>query len=364
MLRVAVHHDDQLLMSGRRQSFSGRWCATLADLGHEPVPVRASHAGFFATVRRCDGFMWWFAHLPDPRNRGTRVVQAIEHGAGIPVFPSSRTIWHFDDKIAQQYLLEAAGIPVPETHVFWAEREARAFCAAARYPIVIKLTSGITSENVAILNSREEADYWTTRLFRHGVVSLKRRGFVVHPGTMARRLRDAGRFVASGALPPLGKRTDLQRDYLLVQEFLDGNAFDTRVTVIGNRAFAFRRFNRPNDFRASGSGLIDWDPSSIQEDAVRLAFRVARCLGTQSLAVDVLRREDQPVINEISYYYEGWAVAECPGHWALGPGDSDADGTLTWIDGKRAPEDLILEDFLDDVSAAERGGRLQTAQRP
>ena len=219
--------------------------------------------------------MWWFAHLPYPRNFAKRCVQAVEHGLRIPVFPSYRTIWHFDDKIAQQYLLEAAGIPVPSTHVFWTEKSARSFCTDARYPVVIKLTSGITSENVAMLQRREDAEYWIARLFRGGAVSLRRDGFVPRPKTIARRLLHAGRLVLTGAMPPVGERTDLQKGYLLVQEFLEGNAFDTRITVIGDRAFAFRRFNRPKDFRASGSGLIDWDPAGIEEDAVRLAFRVA-----------------------------------------------------------------------------------------
>lgn len=31
---------------------------------------------------------------------------------------------------------------------------------------------------------------------------------------------------------------------------------DTRVTVIGHCAFGYRRYNRPGDFRASGSGRL------------------------------------------------------------------------------------------------------------
>ena len=38
-------------------------------------------------------------------------MAALEHGMGIPVFPTWKTIWHFDDKIGQYYLLRAAGIP-------------------------------------------------------------------------------------------------------------------------------------------------------------------------------------------------------------------------------------------------------------
>lgn len=52
-----------------------------------------------------------------------------------------------------------------------------------------------------------------------------------------------------------------EKKYILFQEYLPDNEFDTRVTVIGNRAFAFRRFNRKKDFKASGSGEIDYDIS-------------------------------------------------------------------------------------------------------
>jgi hypothetical protein len=149
---------------------------------------------------------------------------------------------------------------------------------------------------------------------------------------------------------------------MLVQEFLPGNDFDTRITVIGERAFAFRRHNRPGDFRASGSGRIDWDLSAIAPDALRLAFRTARTLHTQSLAVDVLRRDGEPVIGEISYYYEGWAVASCPGHWTLA-GTCDA-GELSCISGPMLPEDAILEDFLHLVRRGVAGDAAELVSSP
>lgn len=352
MLRIAIKHDDQLLMSGRRQSFSSRWHELLTSAGHEAQTLSPYREDFFSNLERCDGFMWWFAHLPHPRNFARRLVQAVEHGMRLPVFPNWRTIWHFDDKLAQQYLLEAARIPVPDTRIFWREADAIAFCRAARYPLVIKLATGITSENVALLRSFSEARSWIARLFRNGTVSLGGPGPLGSPRTLAHRLINAADYFATGAMPPAGERTDLQKGYLLVQEFLHDNAFDTRVTVIGHRAFAFRRFNRPHDFRASGSGLIDWNPTAIDEDAVRLALRVAGVLGTQSLAVDVLRRDGEPVINEISYYYEGWAVHECPGHWTLSSAGPSA--TLQWMEGHLRPEDAILEDFIADVRVTTR----------
>lgn len=352
MCTIAIQPDDIGLRSGRRQSYSTRWAELARQSSHEVRLVNAFQPDFFAQLAGCDGFMWSFAHPPFPRNFGKRLLPAIEHGLGIPVFPSWRTAWHFDDKLSQQYLLQAAGIPTPWTWIFWRAEAALEFCRSASYPLVIKLATGIVAENVRLLDSVGEAEHWIRRLFGPGVTALDeprpryRRLFA--------RLRAAARFALTGWPSVTGtSRTDLQRGYLLIQEFLPGNQFDTRVTIIGNRAFAFRRFNRPNDFRASGSGLRDLDPSRIDLDAVRLAFRVAQVLGAhQSLAVDVLRRgpEREPVITEISYYYEGWVLhEECSGHWVL-HGDPDT-GDLEWINRRIRAEDAIWEDFIAEVVA-------------
>jgi hypothetical protein len=131
LLRIALQPDSQLLTSGRYQSSSERWVERLREVGHEPRLVDASKPDFFDRVAGCDGFMWWYAHLAHLRNFAGRVVAVVEHGMGLPVFPSRETVWHFDDKVAQSYLLRAAGIPMPQTWIFWRKDEATEFCRSA-----------------------------------------------------------------------------------------------------------------------------------------------------------------------------------------------------------------------------------------
>jgi glutathione synthase/RimK-type ligase-like ATP-grasp enzyme len=352
LFRIAIQPEKMRLTSGRTQSFSDEWAERLRRDGHEPVLVDATKSDFFDRVRECDGFMWWFAHLPYPRNFARRIVQAVQHGMGLPLFPTWETIWHFDDKISQHYLLEAAGIPTARTDVFWWRNDALNFCREAKYPLVIKLAGGITSENVRLLKDFDEAQYWIHRMFGPGAISLEKPTLGGVTG-LRQRVKDSMRLLVKGLPPSPSRRSDLHLDYVLVQEFLPDNGHDTRVTVIGNRAFGFRRMNRPNDFRASGSGRIDWDPSKVDTEMVRLAFRAARKLRSQSLAVDGMYREGgQRVLVEISYYYEGWALHACPGHWEL-RGDPET-GRLEWVDGQVRPEDAILDDFLDVLRRRER----------
>jgi glutathione synthase/RimK-type ligase-like ATP-grasp enzyme len=324
MLRIAVHPDRIRLRNGAEQSFSDRWTESLRGAGHEVVSVSSREPGLLDALRTCDGFLWWFPPVAGPRERGKQLAFTLAQTMPkLVVFPDWKSAWHFDDKIAQSTLLEAAGLPMPRTHVFWRLEDALAFLDTATFPLVLKLASGFRSTNVTLLRSRGEAERWVRRIFTRGVSDLS------SPLRVWKR-----RFFRQVSKEPL------EKGRVLLQDFVPDNAFDTRVTVIGHRVFAFRRSNRPNDFRASGSGVLLTNPDEIERDALHLAVRAARTLEMPSLAIDVLRRDGQPVLTEISYYYEGIGPRACPGHWI------ERDGALTWVEGPMRTDDALLEMFL------------------
>lgn len=134
------------------------------------------------------------------------------------------------------------------------------------------------------------------------------------------------------------------------------------MIVIGHRAFAFRRINRPGDFRASGSGLVDWDPLKIDLSAITLAFKVAKALGSQAITLDIIWREDVPVVVEISYYFEAWGVYECPGHWVSKAGTFAEE--IEWVDGRTRAEDAIFDDLLMALEQRQQNGAAATEALP
>ncbi len=108
----------------------------------------------------------------------------------------------------------------------------------------------------------------------------------------------------------------ISKNYVLFQKFLPKNSFDTRVTTIGKRIFAFRRFTRENDFRVSGSGNIDYYIDKIDPNLLELALTISKEMNFQSMAYDFLYNEDgSPEICEISYSYVDKAIYDCPGYW-------------------------------------------------
>lgn len=333
----------------RPGSFSDRWIEYCRE---RALPFRLvdcySHE-VIATLRECSALLWHIGHgIPADLLMGRHVLDAAEV-MGLRVFPNWATQWHFDDKIAQKYLLESVGAPLVPTYAFFSRAAAGEWIRQASFPKVFKLRRGSGSRNVRLVRGAREAHALVRQAFRQG---FKASGPVVD-SVSAWKVRQARR---SGSLLELIKSVPgrlwlrwqrdrlmgRERGYAYFQEFIPGNEFDTRVTVIGSRAFAFRRRVRPGDFRASGSGQIVHERSEIRPDCLRIAFEVAAGLKSQSTAFDfVIGRDGGPLIVEISFGYAARPVYDCGGFW---------DRELRWHDLPTWPQDAILEDLVSEVA--------------
>jgi glutathione synthase/RimK-type ligase-like ATP-grasp enzyme len=271
------------------------------------------------------------------------IMYVIEHYLNIPVFPNNDTAWHYDNKVAQCYLLSSYNASIPKTWVFWREDDALRWIENAQFPIVFKLSTGAGSANVQKIMNKNEAIELTKTAFRKGFVSylshnsLKKGKRKINKSVLwwLKEIVLYGRYNV-----PSKVQWKPEFDYILFQEFLPDNQFDTRITVIGDRAFGFRRLNRENDFRASGSGIIDYDPHQVDLACVKIAFEVSQKMKAQSLAFDFLLKENKYVINEISYTFVDHAIYDCPGHW---------NSELNWIDRRIWPQEAQAEDFLNYI---------------
>ncbi|MBN2446527.1 MAG: hypothetical protein JXO22_07375 [Phycisphaerae bacterium] len=325
---------------------SPRWSALLEQQGCEVRWVDVYRPDILEQVRGCDGFMWRYGQRGGMVQIARRLMPVLEQSLGMVVYPDARTAWHFDDKVAQAYLFRALGIPTPLTWTWFDRDAALEWAGQAEYPLVLKLSAGASSENVRLVRNAREAAVWIDRLFGDGLYQLS--DYWSQPLGPRSRVPAAARMLLRGQrTPPPDFRWDLHKNYVMFQEFLPDNDGDTRVTVIGKRAFAFRRLNKPGDFRASGGGLVDWDMTKIDPEAIRLCFKWARKVNGQSTAFDLLRRGNECVVSEVCYTYMSAAVYKCPGHWEL-TGDAD-NGEPVWVKGHMWPEEAQIADLLTQL---------------
>lgn len=297
--------------------------------------------GWREALTGCDGLMWRAAHSPFDRQWGPRVLYTLATYLDLPTYPSIADFWHYDEKVSQAYLLAALDLPTPRTWVFSALEPALAWAQTTTYPKVFKLSIGTSSLAVRKVDHAAQAEALIRRMFCRGMHLGE---WLEKPPLRARLRRAAARLkrrvLRQPWATPVGHwhwAAAVQVNYVLFQDFLPGNTFDTRITVIGARAFGYRRWNRADDFRASGSGHNDYDPAEIDRACVVAAFGAARALGTRCMAFDFIYDGDQPVITEISWTFVPSYVQRCPGHWTP---------DLAWVPGHVWPQDAQVDDFL------------------
>jgi glutathione synthase/RimK-type ligase-like ATP-grasp enzyme len=319
--------------------------------GIPSIRLRVEQPYFWDQLRSLSLFIMRFQQHDSDLQQARDVLPVVEKNYHIPCYPNQATAWHYDDKVKQYFLLKAEGFPITDSWIFYDRNSALEWATTAEYPVVFKLRGGAGSMNVILIKTPGQAAKLIRKMFGNGIYPDK----FLSTGTV--RLKHFSLYQelhhVGGNLYRLSKGLDpspfwqTQKNYVLFQKFLPGNDCDTRVTVIGQRAFAFRRMVREDDFRASGSGRIDYDTTKIDPRCIQIAFQISKQMGFQSMAYDfLLNKNREPEFCEISYTYISRAVHQCPGYW---------DAELNWHEGHFWPEYLHLIDALGlpDLKAPE-----------
>jgi len=332
-------------LGGFHPAYLRRYEQILNFNGIECIWLEASRRDFWEKVTKLDLFIYQWEHYDRPKQIAQAIIPIIEYEMKIPCFPNWATSWHYDDKIKQYYLLKQYGFPMIESYIYWEKDEAFRWLESAQMPVVFKLKGGAASNNVILVEDKSKASRLIKRMFGKGIKSgriIDKNSLYLKHFNPYRRLRRFGGNMLRrirGEYEPLFWQID--KKYIFFQKYLPNNLFDIRVSIIGERAFAFRRFNRKNDFRASGSGNIDYDINKIDLRSIDIAFNISKKLNFQSMAYDFLTNETKDLeICEISYTYVDYAIYDCPGFW---------DRNLNWHEGHYWPQYCQLVDTLRGV---------------
>jgi glutathione synthase/RimK-type ligase-like ATP-grasp enzyme len=264
----------------------------------------------------------------------------------VKCFPNYETYWLYENKIREYYILKSHDFPIIDSYIFWNYDNAVEFVKKTPFPVVAKLSKGASSSNVVIIKSISDGMKIINQVFKKGVKSYGLKSSTNLSSLSKVGIKTFGKerlksiLINTGLLIDKAEYPEWQiiKDSILFQKYLPGNTYDTRVTIIGKRAFAFRRFVRKNDFRASGSGNFNLDPDKIDTRCLEIAFSISNKLNFDTMAYDFIYDEDKnPFINEISYCFIDWVVQNCPGFW---------DEKLNWHPGQIWPQKCQIEDFL------------------
>lgn len=337
-MKVAIHH--------RKSGFSQKWIDYCEKNRINFKLVNCYQSDIVQQLSDCDALMWHFHHAnPKDILFAKQLLFSLET-SGKLVFPDFHSSWHFDDKVGQKYLLESINAPLVNSYVFYSKEDAMNWIEQTTFPKVFKLRGGASSGGVRLVKNRTHAVRLVNKAFGTGfrqydpydsLKEIKRK--YKSGGTKINDLIEGiGRFVIR---TDFEKTVGNERGYIYFQDFIPDNTDDIRVTFVHNKCFASRRKVRPGDFRASGSGLVDWDVTHVPEKALEIAFDVSHRLKLQTGAFDFVLLDGEPLIVEMSYAFGYHPNHASAGYW---------DHNLTFHPGAFDPYGWMVEIVIDALN--------------
>lgn len=236
--------------------------------------------------------LWQYQnYVPADILEARNIIKAAEQ-MGLETFPSSVHGWHFDDKIAQMYALQSVQAPIPQSWVFYREKDCIEWLKTkAQYPLVAKLRCGSGSNNVKLLRGFSDAKRYAHRMFAAGYNPAPSLAYKAYSKVQSTRNLDV--FVKRVKRIPEflrtrkgAKKLPIEKGYCYFQEYVQNEGFDLKVVVINDKMTFCARDVRKHDFRASGSGSCYYDRSLLTDNVIDTAFDTAKKLGFQCMGFD------------------------------------------------------------------------------
>jgi glutathione synthase/RimK-type ligase-like ATP-grasp enzyme len=330
-MKLAIHKSND--------GFHPQWIEYCKKANIDVKLVNCYDNNIIGQLDGCNALMWHFSqNHPSDVIVAKQIIQAIEQ-SGKKVFPNYNTSWHFDDKVAQKYLMEGLGLPIVPSYVFYSKSEAEKWIERNEFPKVFKLRGGAGSSNVSLAYTRADALRLVKKAFGSGFKNYNGWDQIMDTFRLYRlgkaTILNVIKVVYRSIFPPkFSKILGRELGYAYFQDFIPNNDHDIRVIVIGEKAFAIKRMVRANDFRASGSGHILYDKDHFDLNTIQLAFDASTSLKSQCTAFDFVYQDGRPLIVEISYGFAPKGYVNCPGYW---------DSSLKWHEGSFNPYGWMVD---------------------
>lgn len=334
-MKLAIHY--------RWGSFSEPWIKYCEENNTPYKIVNCFDNDIIAQLKDCDVLMWHHHHADYKDIQLAKPLLFSLEQVGIKVFPNFNTNWHFDNKLAQKYLLEAVDAPLVKSYVFYDKTSALEWAEATNYPKVFKLKGGAGAANVKLARNRKEAVKLINKSFGKGWPAFDKTSYFKERINKFSQGKESFIAIAKAfgrlVIPIQNiKFMPVEKGYAYFQEFIPNNDSDIRVIVIDDKAFAIKRMVRNGDFRASGSGNIVYEKTAIDARCLQIAFEVSRRLNAECLAYDfVFDIDNSPLIVEISFGFSMAGYVDCPGFW---------DDKLNWYEGEFNPYGWMVETII------------------
>ena len=184
------------------------------------------------------------------------VTSALFNKCYMPLMPQSFTIGH--DKFLTLLSLQKHGVDMPKTYLAGTTENAKEILKSIHYPAILKIPSGTHGKGVMFADSLQ------------------------------------------GARSLLDTLESFKQPYI-IQEYVETNATDIRALVVGDEVVGcMKRKAAKGELRANIHMGGKGKKYELDKEARDIAIKSARAINADICAIDILEKEDKPVVIEVN----------------------------------------------------------------
>lgn len=338
-MKIAIHQNDKIFK--HYSSWTYPWIEYCKKNGIEFGILNCYDYDILYQLKNYDALLWHFGNYVLQDMLFARSILYSAKKMGLKIFPDYNDCWHFDDKIAETYALQAVNAPIPRSWMFYTYNDLKIWADQNKeFPLIAKLRTGSGSHNVVMIKSKSQLITYGKKMFSKGFSPVPSLSFkATSQMKSSRSLEDVKKRLKK--LPQFlhtlsrAKQFPSEKNYVYLQEFVPNDGFDLKIVAVGNKLSYICRSIRKNDFRASGGGDLYYDKNLVTEDIINSAFETNEKLGIQCMGYDYVvdKRTGKGVIVEMSYGFNHQALIDAQGYW---------DKDMKWhMEPLNAPEEII-----------------------
>lgn len=274
-------------------------------------------------LKNFDALLWHFSNYSFLEMKVARNVLYSAKRMGLKIFPDFSEAWHFDDKVAEAYLLQAIEAPIPKTFFFYSIDSVKEFISKnPKFPLVAKLKNGSGSHNVKLIKDSKDLLKYSKKMFGKGFspspsLLFKTKSNIQSSKNISDIKSRAKRIPEFLRNLKRAKKFPNEKGYVYLQEFIPNDGYDLKIVTVGKKLSFICRSTRKNDFRASGGGSLYFDRSKVTDDIIKSAFEVSDKLNMRCMGYDYVfdNKENKGKIVEMSYGFSHKALIKANGYF-------------------------------------------------
>ena len=223
-------------------------------------------------------------------------IYILVNSLGYRVFPGAEEIFIYENKRFHYSWLEANGVRLAATSVFYDREEAKGELKNFKFPMVAKMNIGASGRGFRLIGSIKEAEDYINMAFSKGITTdygpnwrkdspLKKiMNLVRNPGHLKKRVE----------IYKIQRR-EIQKGYVIFQEYIEHD-FEWRLVRIGESFFAHKKLKD----RGIASGSLEKDYADPPIEIFDFVKDLTDRFGFRSMAVDMFEiAPGSYVVNEM-----------------------------------------------------------------